>query len=544
MGTCGCLPSRWRPWSAPAWGKSPRDRTVRGHDREVGQACDQLGQRGGWARPVPAARGTSLCKAHPRWPVTSGPPALPPAAPHAPPSADQPLLLGRPVTIGATRPASTDLHQPRTNRSSRPAGRVTRLLCAVKVDRWREGERVRSEPAPGGHGEQPDRAGGKPERRGDAQGGGEPAAQQGCRAGRRECRRSPGRRSRRRAARAARRPTAPSSRSCRPRRGSSPRHRRPAAAGRGGATASPGPRRSRTATGAAARPREREGGATAAERPAAPRPGGWRRPTRTAGRVPAQQPGPQRWGDELVADQVGAEQPSVGAGQAFGGDDAGQQGDRGAVGQGLALAEQEEGVYSTGIEARSAHTAAARAASTAPRPRLTATSSGPATTVTPSPRLEIALAAHSRAKSAPSLGCRPRPVTDTTSRVGGWLVGRRPPGSPGTTRHASAGSLLAGSMAPAPGRRCSRPQAMPGPRSARPLRAVEPSPVQPDDVPASSGDGREGQLWASFRSEAGPSTVPRSTTVMSASLASGQQQSGTLSGARSADVPQAASGCG
>ena len=179
------------------------------------------------------------------------------------------------------------------------------------------------------------------------------------------------------------------------------------------------------------------------------------------------------------------------------------------------LPNRKKAVYSTGIEARSAHTAAARAASTAPRPRLTATSSGPATTVTPSPRLEIALAAYSRAKSAPSLGCRPRPVTDTTSRVGGWLVGRRPPGSPGTTGHASAGSLSAGSMAPAPGRRCSRPQAMPGPRSARPLRAVEPSPVQPDDVPASSGDGREGQLWASFRSEAGPSTVPRSTTVMS-----------------------------
>jgi hypothetical protein len=60
------------------------------------------------------------------------------------------------------------------------------------------------------------------------------------------------------------------------------------------------------------------------------------------------------------------------------------------------LPNRKKAVYSTGIEARSAHTAAARAASTAPRARLTATSvgllvkeatsGGPATLVTPSPR--------------------------------------------------------------------------------------------------------------------------------------------------------------
>ena len=54
------------------------------------------------------------------------------------------------------------------------------------------------------------------------------------------------------------------------------------------------------------------------------------------------QPGTNWWGDELVADQVGAEQAGVGPRQPIGRHDAGQQGDRGAVGQGFGGPEQQE----------------------------------------------------------------------------------------------------------------------------------------------------------------------------------------------------------
>jgi hypothetical protein len=117
--TASILPSAWalvvvppqdgRPWSAPAWVESPRDRTVRSHDPEVGQASDQVSVvvgeagagslralRGVKARPDGRLRvGHSRCQRQPAMPGRD--------------EGDWVHRRGRPVTIRATLPASADL---------------------------------------------------------------------------------------------------------------------------------------------------------------------------------------------------------------------------------------------------------------------------------------------------------------------------------------------------------------------------------------------------------------------------------------------------
>jgi hypothetical protein len=115
--TWSTLPSRmaWRLSSSKTGDRgrhrpgmeSPRDRTVRVTTQQVGQASDQVsdvvGQAGAGSLRAFRVEGTSQT-AGDEWATRAASISL-----HAMPPADQPPLLGRPVTIRATLLASTHL---------------------------------------------------------------------------------------------------------------------------------------------------------------------------------------------------------------------------------------------------------------------------------------------------------------------------------------------------------------------------------------------------------------------------------------------------
>jgi hypothetical protein len=94
-----------------------------------------------WARPVLAARGTSLCKARPRRPVTTGPLALPRGSlPPATGDRSTASIQDGRLRSRATRPASTDLTTqavPRRAsqlRSGRPSpGKASKSTASIRV---------------------------------------------------------------------------------------------------------------------------------------------------------------------------------------------------------------------------------------------------------------------------------------------------------------------------------------------------------------------------------------------------------------------------
>ena len=136
-------PSRWRPWSAPAWVESPRGRTVRGHD-PTGSDRLLIRPAAMVARPVPAARGHFARKARPEtagyeWATRAASASLPRAGGTGATSISS---SERPVTIRATLPAGTNPvrspsgHRRGASQSFPPSfhSAVHPIVCRMRLD--------------------------------------------------------------------------------------------------------------------------------------------------------------------------------------------------------------------------------------------------------------------------------------------------------------------------------------------------------------------------------------------------------------------------